>query len=217
MAAAAISRPDLFDHVANFAFDDKTQYFFKWIKNGADWMSHLGVTEGLHPVGKAADTVQAALEIPNAINEVNKLRHAEMGLTRKAVSAVTSTAEAVSKAVKFAMKFFAEAMIAPWAIAASALGLYNCADLGQRSYANWTTEAAKEAAARNGNLVKQHAMDVAKYVCGFALNALGLAMLVGGIIIQAPVMIVLASLSLTCTTASYYFKGEAKADGAVRA
>ncbi|MBP9841642.1 MAG: hypothetical protein KBC64_04375 [Simkaniaceae bacterium] len=207
---AAVAQRSFFDHIDRFA-GEKTQDLFKPISEVGKWLQLCGVTQGVHPIAQGAAAVVAGLEVPKAVQNLHTLvTTVQTGApVRKVVGDVASFGEAFTKAVKWALGFFKDAAIAPWTAAANAFGMYNCLDLGLKQVKDLTDECNKSSADQNACRKTHQVLDIAKFVVGFALNALSFAGVVAGLVISSPVMLVLSSTAVTCTFVAFFFKQEA--------
>jgi hypothetical protein len=213
---SAVAHKNCFDHIALFA-KEKTPDIFKLVSNVGSWVQYAGGTDGVHPLGKAAGTVAGALDIPATITNLHTLvktingEGAKPGLdpARQVVGDVTTFVESCSKAIKWTLGFFKDAVTAPWTALANGCGMYNCIDQGLRQVKDLTKECDKASADKNACRVASHAFDIAKFTVGFFLNLLSFVGVVAGVMICSPVMLVLSSVAIVCTFTAFFFKQEA--------
>ena len=212
---AAVVQRNCVDHAALFA-DQKKDVFFKLANNVSGWLQYAGLTQS-NSLGAALGTVAGAFDVPATIVNLHTLgktiqkggQGTKIDPARQIVGDFTTFGESFCKAVKWTLGFFKDAVTAPWTAAANAFGMYNCVDHGLRQVVDLTSECKKSEADKNANKIAHHALDVAKFVAGFALNALSFAGIVAGIVIASPVMLILSSVALSCTVAAFFFKQEA--------
>lgn len=205
--------PSLVATMGDFA-DQKPKDVLKGLANIGSWFGFALGTD-IHPIAQGAAKAVGAFDVPLALSDLATLVQTVQGEVaqpgsqpvRNIVGHSTTFVESTAKAIKWVLGFFKDAVIAPWAALANACGMYNCADLGVKNVQNLTAELNKPNA--NHNKVTQHALDIAKFVAGFLLNAFAFAGVVAGVVIASPVMLCLSSLAIACTFGAFYFKQEA--------